>query len=232
MTALPISVGSMLTATTSTVAAETLGEALAAQVEGDVADLLVDADRLGDARLLHLLAAALAGLVLGLADMDRDAQLLAHVGAGVHRDHRDARGDRVADRIAERLGVRDRDHEAVGLRGHRGVDQLRHLHHVEGVGRPVLDVDAEVLGRLSTPFLTTDQNGSEAWPWLTTTMRMSWASAVPARPIPAATTAAFTRWAFTTPYSLSEFVLAQGLAPNWAAANWQFGRRRGHPRAL
>ena len=28
---------------------------------------------------------------------------------------------------------------------------------------------------LSTPFLTTDQNGSEAWPWLTTTKRMSWA---------------------------------------------------------
>ena len=70
------------------------------------------------------------------------------VGAGVHRDHRDARGDRVADRIAERLGVRDRDHQAVGLRGDRGVDDLRHLHHVEGVGRAVLDRHAEVLGGL------------------------------------------------------------------------------------
>ena len=146
---MPISVGSSSTAThLDRAALETVGEALAAQVERDVADLLVDADRLGDARLLHPLAAAEAGLVLGLADVGRDAELLADVGAGVHRDHRDAGGDRVADRIAERLGVRDRDHEAVRLRGHGGIDQLRHLDHVEGVGRLVLDGDAEVLGGL------------------------------------------------------------------------------------
>ena len=106
------------------VAAQALGEALAAQVERDVADLLVDADRLGDAGRLHLLAAALAGLELGLADMDQHAQLLAHVRARVHRDHRDARRDRVLDRVAQRRGVGDRDHEPVGLAGDGGVDQL------------------------------------------------------------------------------------------------------------
>ena len=49
----------------------------------------------------------------------------------------------------------------------------------------------------STPFLTTDQNGSEAWPWLTTTKRMSWAIAEVATPSAAATTAALVSWEIT-----------------------------------
>ena len=95
-----------------------------------------------------MLAAAEARLVLGLADVHRHAQLLAHVGAGVHGDHRDARCDRVPDGIAERLGIGDRHHQAIGLRGHGGVDDLRHLHHVEGIRRAILDRDAEILGGL------------------------------------------------------------------------------------
>ena len=43
----------------------------------------------------------------------------------------------------------------------------------------------------STPFLTTDQNGSEAWPWLTT--MMSWAAAGAAIAIAAAASVDFTR---------------------------------------
>ena len=37
-------------------------------------------------------------------------------------------------------------HQAVRLAGDRSVDQLRHLHHVEGVGRPVVDIGALDLG--------------------------------------------------------------------------------------
>ncbi len=126
-------------------AAEAVLEALAAQIEGDVADLLVDAHRLGDAGLLHLLAAAKAGLVLGLADVHQGAELLADIAAGVHRHHGNAGGDRPADGVAKRLGVRDRNDEPVGFRGHRRVDQQAHRDHVEGVGRTVRDLDAHVL---------------------------------------------------------------------------------------
>ena len=52
------------------------------------------------------------------------------------------------DRLAERVGVRDRDDQAVRLGGDGGVDQLRHRDHVEGVRRLVLDLDAHILGGL------------------------------------------------------------------------------------
>ena len=48
----------------------------------------------------------------------------------------------------------------------------------------------------STPFLTTDQNGSAAWPWLTTTNRMSCAAAEPAIPRAAATRTALPSMVF------------------------------------
>ena len=71
---------------------------------------------------------------------------------------------------------------------------------------PVFFISAVVIVALVNKVLLFQEGAAEflGWlmPWLTTTMRMSWASAVPARPIPAATNAAFTRWAFTTPYSL------------------------------
>src|SRR3972149_1555222 len=61
-----------------------VGEALAAQVERHVADLLVDAQRVGHAGRCHALTAAQAGFVLGLAHMDEDAQVLVDIGARVH----------------------------------------------------------------------------------------------------------------------------------------------------
>ncbi len=99
---------------------EGVGEALAAQVEGDVADLLVDTHAHGHARGSHLLAAAVAGLVLGLTDVHEDAQVLVDVGARVHRDDRDAGFHGRHDRRAQRVSVRERDDEAVRLRCHGG----------------------------------------------------------------------------------------------------------------
>jgi hypothetical protein len=49
------------------------------------------------------------------------------------------------NRRAPGIGTRPPDRPA-GSDG--GVDDLGHLHHVERVGRLVLDIDAEVLGRL------------------------------------------------------------------------------------
>ena len=46
----------------------------------------------------------------------------------------------------ERGGIGDRDHQPVGLRGRDGVDHLRHLGHVEGLGRQIFGLDAERLG--------------------------------------------------------------------------------------
>src|SRR5690606_8142344 len=57
----------------------------------------------------------------------------------------DAGVDGGADRISEGFGIRDGDHEAVRLRGDRGLDDLAHLHHVEGAGRLVLDRHAHVV---------------------------------------------------------------------------------------
>ena len=149
LTALLTSVGSMVTASTSTGAPSRPSmKPSQRRSRATLPTSWLTQIALLTPGLLESLAAAEAGLVLGLADVRRDAELLEDVRARVHRDHRDVRGDRVPDRIAERLGVGDRDHEAVGLRGDRGVDDLRHLHHVEAVGRAVLDGHAEVLGGL------------------------------------------------------------------------------------
>ena len=49
----------------------------------------------------------------------------------------------------------------------------------------------------SAPFLITDQNGSAAWPWVTTMIRMgSWAMAAEARPTAKRTEAAVVASAF------------------------------------
>ena len=126
-------------------AAEAFGEALAAQVERDVADLLVDADADLAAHLLELGAGDPAGVDFILADMQERAELLRNVGAGIHRDHRDARGDGLLDRRAERRGVGDRDDQAGGLLVDGRVDELAHRDHVEGFGRAVIDLHLHVL---------------------------------------------------------------------------------------
>ena len=75
-------------------------EAVAAQGQSLVADLLVEADGILDAGSQEPLTGAEAGLELRLADMGLDADLAEDVGAGVHRDHRDPGSDRLLDRRA------------------------------------------------------------------------------------------------------------------------------------
>ena len=80
--------------------------------------------------------------------MGQDAEVLVDVAAGVDGDDRDPGVDGAPDRVAERVGVRDRDHEPIRLGCHGRVDQLRHGDHVERLRGVVLDRDAKVRGGL------------------------------------------------------------------------------------
>ena len=158
-----ISVGSLVTGSTVTLPPKPSAKPLQRRSSDDVADLLVDAEADLAAHFLQLRAGDASGLDLVLADMKQRAELLRHVGAGVHRDHRNARGDRLLDRGAERRGVRDRDDEAGRLLVHGRVDELAHRDHVEGFRRAVIDLDLHVLAaprrRRSSPPTRTDR-----WP--------------------------------------------------------------------
>ena len=127
--------------------AEALGEAGAAVVEAGVADLVIGADRLGEAERLDPFAGRDAGLVLVLSHEQETAEVLRQLGAaGVDHDDRDACGDRRLDGFREGGGVGDGDHQPVRLGGDDGVDHLRHLGHVEGFGREIFGLDARTLG--------------------------------------------------------------------------------------
>jgi hypothetical protein len=132
---------------------DAVGEAAAALVEGGVADLLVDADGGGDALLGHPLTGAETRLVLRLADVVEQAELLGDVAAGVHRDDRDAGRDAASIAGPRASGVGDRHDQPVGVGGDRRLDQLRHGDHVEGVRGLVLDLDAHVLAGLGDAVL-------------------------------------------------------------------------------
>src|SRR5450759_2373993 len=114
-------------------------------VETGVADLLVDADRVLAAGRRHAHAGRLARDRLILPDVGQDAELRVRVGTGVRGDHRDTRGDALRDARAARRRVRERDHEAGRRLRAGGVNELAHLHHVEGVGGAVVDLDPHVL---------------------------------------------------------------------------------------
>ena len=58
---------------------------------------------------------------------------------------------------AEGTLVGNGDHQAVRLRGDGRVQQLLHRRHVEGLGRQILGLDAQVLAASSMPCFTTDQ---------------------------------------------------------------------------
>ncbi len=131
------------------VAEQAIEVAVAAKRQRLVADLLVEADAVLDAGILHALAGAEPGLVLGLADVREHAEVLEDVRPGVHRDDRDAGRDGLLDRRPEGVGVGDRDDEAVRLLGDGSLDELRHLDHVAlGVRGAVVDGHAHVLGGL------------------------------------------------------------------------------------
>src|SRR3712207_758486 len=134
-------------------AAEALLEALAALIERDVSDLLVDAERVVHTLLREPLAGALPGYELGLPDVGERPEVLADVAAGVYGDDRYAGVVRLLDRLAQRLGVGDGDDQPVRLGGDGGVDELAHLHRVECLGRVVLDLDAHISGALVHPVL-------------------------------------------------------------------------------
>ena len=87
--------------------------AVAAGLEADVGLLLHDAQQVGATGLGELLAGALPGDELVLADVGDRAELLVDVGAGVDRDHRDAGVDGGEHRILERSGVGERHDEPV-----------------------------------------------------------------------------------------------------------------------
>ena len=119
----------------SSAAGQALEEAVAAQGQRLVADLLVEADGVLDAGFLEPLTGPEAGLVLGLADVGQDAQVLEDVRPGVHRHDRDPGVDGLLDGRAERVGVRDRDDQAGRLLGDGGVDERDHAGHVALLAR-------------------------------------------------------------------------------------------------
>ena len=71
---------------------------------------------------------------------------MSFAAAGVDHDHRNARGNGVLDRFAERRRIGNGNDQAIGLRGRRCVDHLGHLGHVEGFGRQIFGLHAKRLG--------------------------------------------------------------------------------------
>ena len=98
--------------------------AVAAFLQADVRLFMKDAEHLLRARGVELLARALAGDVLGLADMGQRAELFGFALAGVDSDDRDPGVGRVLDGILERIRIRQRDDNAIDLRGDIVLDQL------------------------------------------------------------------------------------------------------------
>ena len=141
-----------MTATTSTVPpvlAEAVLEAVAAVVEADIADFLVDAEAVLHAGLAHDLAGAHAVIVFGAAADPEIEVPVVHLrlsrvsmtptGMPAALAFMTASFSAVASGIETTMRVR--------LGGDGGVDQARHLHHVEGLGRMVFDLAAH--GRLA-----------------------------------------------------------------------------------
>ena len=69
---------------------ERIGEALAAQVEGGVADFLIHADGVRDAGFGHSLSTTEPCFVFGLTNVSENPQLSRDIAPGVHGDDRDA----------------------------------------------------------------------------------------------------------------------------------------------
>ena len=139
-------------------AAQAVGESGAARRERRVVALVLDAQRAPYTGPRHPPPGGEAGAAVGLTDMCEHLQPARDLRAGVDRHHGNATADRGPDRAPERPGVRDRDHEPVGARPDRFEDQRPHARHVGGVSRPAC----------RSPAFTTAQNGSEAWPCVTT----------------------------------------------------------------
>jgi hypothetical protein len=106
---------------------------------------VVDAEPDLAAHLLQLGARGPPGDDLVLTHMEQRSEAFRLVGSGIDRDDRDARGGRLLDRGAEGGRIGDRHHETGQLLVDGSVDELAHRDHVEGLGRPVLDLHVHVL---------------------------------------------------------------------------------------
>lgn len=111
-TAAAISLGGPLDRADLDLAVRALLETVAARIEGEVADLLVHADRFHDLAGGQPLATAEPGLDLGSAGTGAQAELVVDVRGRTHRADRNMRLDRLSNRAAECRRVLDRDRES------------------------------------------------------------------------------------------------------------------------
>ena len=102
----------------------------------------------------------------------RGGPALPGLVAGIDGERRDAGGDRGADRGAQRVGIGHRDDQPEGrLATAASINWLmRTMSKLPGAWYSTRIPSA--FAASSTPFATTDQNGSDDWPWVTTTMRV------------------------------------------------------------
>ena len=120
-------------------------EALAAQIEGDVAHFMIDANGLGDARCGHAMSAAIASFIFRLADVSDHTQVLGYITAGVDGKDRNTGIHCASNRFAQGVGIWNRYNQAIRIGSHSRIDELRHFHHVECARSLVFDLDSHVL---------------------------------------------------------------------------------------
>ena len=147
-------------------------EALAAEIEADIAELVVEAERLRAAELAHRVAGDAPGLVFALPDMQQRAERAADVEAGIDGDDRDAGIDGRADRRRRprrRSGWR-RSARPASPRPPRSTSAAIFV-QIEGVRRAVDELDARLRGGAVGALLDGAQNGSLAAPCVTMTKR-------------------------------------------------------------
>ena len=64
-----------------------------------------------------------------------------------------AGGDRFLDGGSECVGIGDRDDQSGRILVHGGIDELRHRHHIEGLGGAIVDRYTHIGGRLGDAVL-------------------------------------------------------------------------------
>ena len=126
--------------------AKGIGVALAAIDRGRIGDVVVDAQELGDARRLGLLAGTKSGVVFRLAHMQQGAELLGLlVSARIDRDDGNALVDGIGDGAAEHVEVGDGDDDAVRVGRRRLLDDAGHVGQVAGRRIAIVDGHAHLL---------------------------------------------------------------------------------------
>ena len=128
--------------------AEGGGIALAALDGRGIGDVVVDAQKLLDARFLGLLAGAEPGVVFRLPDVQQGAKLFRLLlGSRIDGDDRDALVDRIRDRSLEHVEVGDGDDDAVRVGRRRLLDDAGHVSEIAGGRIAVVDPHVHLLAR-------------------------------------------------------------------------------------